>query len=177
MPAALHPCLNVDGNAREASEFYGEALGATPQFATFGEFHAVPEGDPAFDKIMHGSLEVTDLIRLYVSDVVEGMGEYTRGTNVALSLMGDDEAVCAAPTRSCRSAARSRCRSRSRCGAMSTAPSPTASASCGRSTSPAARAEWSPTTSAACSRPNAPAPASGSRRSGATTPRSSTGWR
>lgn len=93
MPAALHPYLNFDGNAREAFEFYGEALGATPQFATFGEFQAVPEGDPAADKIMHGSLEVTDLIRLYVSDVVEGMGEYTRGTNVALSLMGDDEAV------------------------------------------------------------------------------------
>lgn len=93
MPAALHPYLNFDGNAREAFEFYGEALGATPQFATFGEFQAVPEGDPAADKIMHGSLEVTDLIRLYVSDVVEGMGEYTRGTNVTLSLMGDDEAV------------------------------------------------------------------------------------
>lgn len=93
MPAALHPYLNFDGNAREAFEFYGEALGATPQFATFGEFHAVPEGDPAAHKIMHGSLEVTDLIRLYVSDVIEGMGEYTRGTNVTLSLMGDDEAV------------------------------------------------------------------------------------
>ena len=93
MPAALHPYLNFDGNAREAFEFYGEALGATPQFATFGEVQAVPEGDPAAGKIMHGSLEVTDLIRLYVSDVVEGMGEYTRGTNVTLSLMGDDEAV------------------------------------------------------------------------------------
>ena len=78
MPAALHPYLNFDGNAREAFEFYGEALGATPQFATFGEFQAVPEGDPAADKIMHGSLEVTDLIRLYASDVIEGMGEYTR---------------------------------------------------------------------------------------------------
>ena len=77
MSAALHPYLNFDGNAREAFEFYGEALGATPQFATFGEFHAVPEGDPAADKIMHGSLEVTDLIRLYASDVIEGMGEDT----------------------------------------------------------------------------------------------------
>lgn len=93
MPAALHPYLNFDGNAREAFEFYGEALGATPQFATFGEFHAVPEGHPATDKVMHGSLEVTDLIRLYASDVIEGMGEHTPGTNVTLSLMGDDEAV------------------------------------------------------------------------------------
>ncbi|MEE1650416.1 VOC family protein [Brachybacterium sp. J144] len=93
MPAALHPYLNFDGNAREAFEFYGAALGATPQFATFGEFQAVPADDPAADKIMHGSLEVTELIRLYVSDVVEGMGEHKPGTNVTLSLMGDDEAV------------------------------------------------------------------------------------
>lgn len=93
MPAALHPYLNFDGNAREAFEFYGRALGATPQFATFGEFQAVPEGDPATDKIMHGSLEVTDLIRLYASDVIEGMGAYVPGTNVTLSLMGDDEPV------------------------------------------------------------------------------------
>ncbi|GAA1483825.1 VOC family protein [Brachybacterium fresconis] len=93
MPAALHPYLNFDGNAREAFEFYGRALGATPQFATFGEFQAVPDGDPAADKIMHGSLEVTDLIRLYASDVIEGMGAYVPGTNVTLSLMGDDEPV------------------------------------------------------------------------------------
>src|SRR5690606_13694721 len=74
-------------------EFYGEALGATPQFATFGEFQAVPEGDPAAEKIMHGSLEVTVLIRLCASDVIEGMGEDPRATTVTLSLMGDDEAV------------------------------------------------------------------------------------
>jgi PhnB protein len=94
MPAALHPYLNFAGNAREAFEFYGEALGATPQFATFGEFHAVPEGDPNSDKIMHGSLEVTELIRLYVSDTIEGMGPpFQPGNNVTLSLMGDDEQV------------------------------------------------------------------------------------
>ncbi|PWH05979.1 hypothetical protein DEO23_09145 [Brachybacterium endophyticum] len=94
MPAALHPYLNFPGTSREAFEFYGEALGTTPQFATFGEFHAVPEGDPNADKIMHGSLEVTDLIRLYVSDVIEGMGpDHREGNNVTLSLMGDDEAV------------------------------------------------------------------------------------
>ncbi|MDN5688888.1 MAG: VOC family protein [Brachybacterium sp.] len=93
MPAALHPYLNFDGNAREAFEFYGQALGATPQFATFGQLEVVPEGDPAADKIMHGSLEVTDLIRLYAADIIEGMGAYVPGTNVTLSLMGDDEPV------------------------------------------------------------------------------------
>ncbi|MFC7375907.1 VOC family protein [Brachybacterium sp. GCM10030267] len=95
MPAALHPYLNFPGNAREAFEFYGSALGATPQFATFGEFGAVPDGDPSADKIMHGSLEVTDLIKLYVSDVIEGMSPegFVQGNNVTLSLMGDDDAV------------------------------------------------------------------------------------
>lgn len=93
MPAALHPYLNFDGNAREAFEFYGQALGATPQFATFGEFDAVPDGDPSAEKIMHGSLEVTDLIKIYVSDVIEGMSPegFTPGNNVTLSLMGDDD--------------------------------------------------------------------------------------
>ncbi|MGP9536661.1 VOC family protein [Brachybacterium sp. AOP43-C2-M15] len=95
MPAALHPYLNFDGDAREAFEFYGQALGAIPQFVTFGEVQAVPEGHPAADRIMHGSLEVTDLIRLYVSDVIEGMTPegFVRGNNVTLSLMGDDEGL------------------------------------------------------------------------------------
>lgn len=91
MPAGLHPYLNFDGNAREAFEFYGRCLGTMPQFSTFGEFQAVPEGHPASDLIMHGSLEVSDLIKLYVSDVIEGMAAYSQGTNVTLSLMGDDE--------------------------------------------------------------------------------------
>ena len=93
MPAGLHPYLNFDGDAREAFEFYGGALGAIPQFATFGEFGALPADDPNADKIMHGSLEVSDLIKLYVSDVMEGMAPYTPGTNVTLSLMGDDETL------------------------------------------------------------------------------------
>ena len=95
MPAALHPYLNFAGNSREAFEFYGRCLGAIPQFVTFGEFQAVPEGHPDADRIMHGSLEVTELIRLYVSDVVEGMSPegLTVGNNVTLSLMGDDEAL------------------------------------------------------------------------------------
>lgn len=95
MPAALHPYLNFEGNSREVFEFYGRALGAIPQFMTFGEAGAVPAGGPAADKIMHGSLEVTDLIRLYVSDHVEGMSPegFVPGNNVSLSLMGDDEAV------------------------------------------------------------------------------------
>lgn len=95
MPAALHPYLNVPGNAREVFEFYGRCLGAIPQFVTFGEAGAVPAEDANADKIMHGSLEVTELIRLYVSDVIEGMSSegFIVGNNVTLSLMGDDETL------------------------------------------------------------------------------------
>ena len=44
---------------------------------------------------MHGSLEVTELIRLYASDVIEGMSPegFIVGNNVTLSLMGDDETL------------------------------------------------------------------------------------
>lgn len=95
MPAALHPYLNFDGNSREAFEFYGHALGAIPQFVTFGEAGAVPVDHPSADKVMHGSLEVTELIRLYASDVIEGMSPegFIVGNNVTLSLMGDDETL------------------------------------------------------------------------------------
>lgn len=93
MPAALHPYLNFPGTTREVLEFYGRALGAVPTFATYGEFNAVPAGSEHADKIMHGSLEVTDLIRLYAADHLEGMSPegLTVGNNISLSLMGDDE--------------------------------------------------------------------------------------
>lgn len=93
MPAGLHPYLNFDGRTREALEFYGAALGGTPSFATFGEFGALPADHPHADRIMHGSLEVTDIIRLYASDILEGMspGPFVVGTNITLALMGDDE--------------------------------------------------------------------------------------
>lgn len=92
MASGLHPYLNFPGTSREAFELYGKALGAEPKFATFGEFHAVPEGHEASDKIKHGSLEVSDVIKLYVSDTIEGMSPdgIVEGNSVTLSLMGDD---------------------------------------------------------------------------------------
>lgn len=93
MPAALHPYLSFPGTTREAFDFYGEALGGTPTFATFGSFGAVPEDHPAADLIMHASLEVDDLIKLYAADWVEGMTPHPHivGNNISLALMGDDE--------------------------------------------------------------------------------------
>jgi PhnB protein len=92
MAAALHPYLNFPGNAREAFEFYGEILGGTPKLATFADFGAVPVDSEHADKIMHGAMEIDDLIRLYVSDFVEGMapGEFVKGNDITLALMGVD---------------------------------------------------------------------------------------
>lgn len=47
------------------------------------------------DLIMHGYLEISDLIRLYVSNFMDGMSPegFVVGNNVTLSLMGDDEAT------------------------------------------------------------------------------------
>lgn len=44
---------------------------------------------------MHGALEVTDLIRLYGTDAVEGVTPepYVKGNDITLSFMGDDEAT------------------------------------------------------------------------------------
>ena len=63
MTAALRPYLNFPGNAREAFEFYGEVLGGTPELATFADFGAVLADSEHADKIMHGALEIDDLIR------------------------------------------------------------------------------------------------------------------
>lgn len=93
MPASLHPYLIFDGTAREVFDAYGKALGGTPVYTTFGEAGAVPADHPQKERIMHGALEVTDLIKLYVSDALEGMGDgpIVIGNTFSLALMGDDE--------------------------------------------------------------------------------------
>lgn len=94
MATGLHPYLNFPGTTRDALEFYGKVFGVEPQIATFGQFGAVPEGNEHADKVMHGSLEVTDIIRLYAADHLDGMApyEFQQGNNINLAIMGDEEA-------------------------------------------------------------------------------------
>lgn len=89
MPSRLNPYLNFQGNAREALDFYAHVLGGTPTVSTFGEFGQ--EGTPIADQIMHGMLVSDGGFTLMVSDLPPGM-EYTPGTNITVSLSGDDEA-------------------------------------------------------------------------------------
>ena len=67
---------------------------------------------------MHGLLETDGGFTLMGADTPPGM-DRNPGDNISISLSGDDATTCAATGRSCRTAARSRCRWRSRCGAMS----------------------------------------------------------
>ena len=86
MQSRLNPYIHFDGNAREAMEFYQEALGGDLALNTFGEAGA---DDPALTRqIMHGMLE-TNGMTLMASDSPPGV-THTAGNNMAVSLSGDN---------------------------------------------------------------------------------------
>ena len=86
MASQLNPYLTVDGNAREAMEFYQSVFGGDLKVNTFGEF-GVP--DPAFaDKVMHAQLTTDKGYLLMASDPGPGMPVDT-GSTITVSLSGD----------------------------------------------------------------------------------------
>jgi PhnB protein len=83
----LNPYVTFPGNAREAMEFYKDVFGGTLAVSTFGEFGT---DDPALaDKVMHALLETDRGFTLMASDPPPD-DEPTSGTNIAVSLSGDD---------------------------------------------------------------------------------------
>ena len=90
MQSKLNPYLNFTDNTREAMEFYRAVFGGKLDLRTFKEYHA--SQDPAEDnKIMHSVLEADNGITFMASDTPNGM-EYRAGTNMSMSLTGDNEA-------------------------------------------------------------------------------------
>jgi PhnB protein len=87
MTSRLNPYISFGGAARQAMEFYKEVLGGTLTLSTFGESGA-PD-TPEADKIMHGQLETDRGFTLMGADTPPGM-EHNPGTNIAVSLSGDD---------------------------------------------------------------------------------------
>jgi PhnB protein len=86
----LNPYIAFAGTAREAMEFYKSVFGGTLTLNTFGEFGAP---DAALnDKIMHALLETDAGYTIMASDTAPGM-QVTPGTNITLSLSGDDDAA------------------------------------------------------------------------------------
>ncbi len=86
----LNPYLSFRDNAREAMEFYKTVFGGRLDVNTFEEFHASP--DPSENnKIMHAMLEAENGIVFMAADTPNSM-EYKAGSNISMSLSGDDEA-------------------------------------------------------------------------------------
>ena len=90
MQSKLNPYISFNGNTREAMEFYKTVFGGKLEFSTFGEAgmtdHGVkPEG------IMHASLIADNGITIMAADTATGMREYIEGTNMSLSLSGENE--------------------------------------------------------------------------------------
>ena len=90
MAARLNPYLNFNGTTREAMSFYQQVLGGDLAISTFGEFGQEGEGS---DGVMHAQLEKPDGFTIMASDTAPGMGEVAAGSNFAVSLSGDDDAL------------------------------------------------------------------------------------
>lgn len=87
MTSRLNPYLSFRDNARQAMEHYQRVFGGDLRMNTFGEF-GNPDPQVA-DLIMHAQLETPSGFTLMASDTPPGM-ESTPGTNMAISLSGDD---------------------------------------------------------------------------------------
>jgi PhnB protein len=90
MAINLNPYLSFRDNAREAMEFYQTVFGGKLDVNTFKEYNA--SEDPSEDnKVMHSQLEGDNGIVFMAADTPKSM-EYRPGTNMAMSLSGDDDA-------------------------------------------------------------------------------------
>ena len=88
MASVLNPYINFRGTAAEAMTFYQGVFGGELVLTTFGDF-GVTDYPGAEAQIMHSKLESPSGFVLMASDTPEPR-ELTFGTNVSVSLGGDD---------------------------------------------------------------------------------------
>ena len=89
MQTKLNPYLGFKDNTREAMEFYRTVFGGQVELTTFKEYHASSDTSED-DNIMHAMLEAENGITFMAADTPKSM-EYQPGTNISLSLSGDNE--------------------------------------------------------------------------------------
>ena len=90
MQTKLNPYISFKDNTREAMEFYRTVFGGKLNVSTFKDYHA--SQDPSEDNlIMHSQLDADNGITIMASDTPNRM-EYRPGTNMSISLSGDNEA-------------------------------------------------------------------------------------
>ena len=89
MTVHVTPHLNFRGRAREALEFYRDALGGELVVVTYRDAHAVQDPGEA-DQVMWGQVEAADGVRVMAYDV-PGATAYDAGTiPFFVSLRGTD---------------------------------------------------------------------------------------
>jgi len=90
MQSKLNPYISFNGTAREAMKFYESVFGGKLELTTFADGGmAQNQADP--EQIMHAMLVADNGITLMAADTPDGM-ENKPGTNVSISLSGDNEA-------------------------------------------------------------------------------------
>jgi len=90
MQSKLNPYISFEGKTREAMEFYKDVFGGELTLSTFSEAGVSgPEVNP--DEIMHAMLVASNGITLMAADTATGMREYVAGTNISISLSGDNK--------------------------------------------------------------------------------------
>ncbi len=90
MTSKLNPYINFKNTAKDAMEFYKAAFGGKLIMSTFKDSGMLKDG-PEADNIMHSMLTADNGMLLMASDTPDHM-EYKPGTNVSISLSGDNEA-------------------------------------------------------------------------------------
>jgi PhnB protein len=90
MPSKLNPYISFRDTAREAMEFYKNALGGELTLSTYAE-GGMPHNMDEADKLMHGMLVAENGMTLMGADTPNSM-KHTEGSNISISLSGDDEA-------------------------------------------------------------------------------------
>lgn len=89
MQTILNPYISFEGTAREAMEFYKSVFGGELKISTFAESGMTVGVEP--DGVMHAQLTTENNIILMAADTATGMREYVAGTNMSISLSGDNE--------------------------------------------------------------------------------------
>jgi PhnB protein len=90
MQTKLKPYFHFIDTTRQAMEFYKSVFGGELRLSTFKEFNA-SENPSEDNKIMHAELTNDNGITFMAADTPNRM-EYHPGTNISMSLIGDDEA-------------------------------------------------------------------------------------
>ena len=90
MQSKLNPYISFQGTTREAMEFYKSVFGGELTLSTFGEAGMSDHGVSP-DGIMHAMLVADNGITIMAADSATGMREFVAGTNISMSLSGDNK--------------------------------------------------------------------------------------